>query len=115
MIRFKVGRIDFINTAPVYYGIDTGTIQCPGETVLGPPARLNRMLEAGEIQISAISSVAYATHYPDWLLLPHLSISSRGPVESVLLGFREPVERGAAPIIGLSDKSATAKAKSTPN
>jgi chorismate dehydratase len=110
MISFAIGRIDFINTAPVYYGIDTGRVVCPGRPVEGPPTRLNRLLKENEIQISAVSSVAYAQAYPNWLLLPSLSISARGPVKSVLLCLKAPPCKGAAVKVGLSDKSATAQA-----
>lgn len=113
-MTFKVGRIDFINTAPIYHGLNTGRVVCPGEAVSGPPAKLNRMLAAGKIQISAISSVAYARAYPDWLLLPHLSISARGPVGSVLLSMKQPLENfvkaGRIGRVGLTDKSATSQA-----
>ena len=94
MKNFGVGRIDFINTAPVYYGMDIGRVQCPGREVKGPPSTLNRLLRTGEIQISAISSVAYAQAYPQWLLLPSLSISARGPVQSVLLCLHNPYDAG---------------------
>jgi len=108
---FKVGRIDFINTAPIYYGMDTGQVSCPGETVNASPAALNKMLKTHKIRISAISSVAYAHAYPQWLILPSLSISARGPVQSVLLCMKHPLkEAGPEPVIGLSDKSATSKA-----
>ncbi|MFH1999366.1 MAG: menaquinone biosynthesis protein [Planctomycetota bacterium] len=108
-----VGRIDFINTAPVYLGIDTGHVICPGHTVAAPPSTLNRLLREGKIQISSISSVAYAQAFPDWLILPGLSISANGPVKSVLLCSREPFEgcpMGMHPRVGLSDKSDTSKA-----
>lgn len=109
-MSFNVGRINFINTAPVYYGIDTGRVECPGETVEGSPAALNGLLERGELQVSAISSAAYSRVFPRWLILPRLSISARGPVRSVLLCLREPLQPGRRLDIGLSDKSETAKA-----
>jgi len=106
----SVGRIEFINTAPVYYGIDQGLIQLNAETVYGSPATLNRLLAEKEIQVSAISSIAYARAFPKWLLLPNLSISSRGPVGSVFLCTRKPVEAGNRLTVGMTDKSATSKA-----
>lgn len=106
----RVGRIDFINTAPVYYGIDQGLIRLRAETVYESPAALNRLLAEKEIQISAISSIAYARAYPEWLILPDLSISSRGPVGSVFLCARKPLESGSRLTVGLTDKSATSKA-----
>jgi len=109
-MTFKVGRIDFINTTPVYYGIDKRKVDCPGIEVKGPPATLNRMLQSGEIQISSVSSVAYAQNFPRWLILPDLSISANGPVLSVLLCFRKPIDEYRSVTVGLSDKSDSSKA-----
>lgn len=106
----RVGRIDFINTEPVYYGIDKGLVHLNADTVCGSPAALNRLLAEKKIQISAISSIAYARAYPDWLILPDLSISSRGPVGSVFLCARKSLESGSRLFVGLTDKSATSKA-----
>ena len=110
MTDFRVGRIDFINTAPVYLGIETGRVTCPGRTVLGPPARLNRLLAEGEIQVSAVSSAAYAWNFPNWLLLPELSISARGAVRSVVLRFAREPARGRPYRAALTHKSGTAQA-----
>lgn len=107
---FGVGRIDFVNTAPVYLGIDRGDVACPGRVVAAPPAALNGLLEQGEIQISAVSSVAYARAFPRWLLLPDLSITAHGAIGSVVLARRAGGPGAGRPRIGLSDKSATAQA-----
>ena len=105
-----VGRIDFVNTAPVYHGIDSGQVTCPGRTVAAPPAELNRLLTRGKIDISAVSSAAYAHTFPRWLLLPDLSITARGAIGSVVLARREKQPLVGRPRIGLTDKSATAQA-----
>lgn len=107
---FGVGRIDFVNTAPVYHGIDCGRVTCPGRTVAAPPAVLNRLLERGEIRISAVSSTAYAQAFPRWLLLPDLSITARDSIGSVVLARREARPLAGRPRVGLTDKSATAQA-----
>jgi chorismate dehydratase len=49
------------------------------------------MVAAGELDLSAVSSVEYAKHHQDYLLLPDLGLSSRGAVASVLLLAREPM------------------------
>ena len=84
----KVGRISYINVAPIYYGLDKGLKPAWLKMVTAPPSVLNNMLANGDIDISPISSVAYALHQKDWLLLPDLSIACSGDVMSVILGGR---------------------------
>lgn len=106
---FKVGRIDFINTTPVYAGADEGRIVFPGETVRGSPVELNAMLRNGQLQISSVSSIEFARAWPDLLILPGISISCTGPVRSVLLYSRVPLSEISG-TVGLSNRSATAHA-----
>jgi len=108
-MSFKVGRIDFINTTPVYAGADQGRLVFPGETVRGSPAELNAMLLKGQLQISSISSIEFARAWPDLLILPGISISCTGPVRSVLLHSRVPLSEISG-TVGLSNRSATARA-----
>jgi chorismate dehydratase len=78
------------------------------ELVSETPAALNRMMEKEEIDISPVSSVAYARNYKDWDLLPGLSISSFGKVMSVILASNLPIEELDTRKILLSDESASA-------
>ena len=108
-MQLNAGRIDFINTTPVYAGADAGLVHFPGQVTRGSPAELNALLRAGKLQISSISSVEYAYSWPDLIALPGISISSTGPVRSVLFYSRVPFPevRGT---VGLTKRSATARA-----
>lgn len=89
----KVGRIGYINCAPVYGAIDRGIVALPpgAQLVTGTPAELNDLLVAGELDVSVISAIEYARHGKDLVLLPELAISCDGPVRSVALFTRRPV------------------------
>src|SRR5712691_9995907 len=89
----RIGRIGYINCAPVYGAIDRGVVALPagGELVTGTPAELNDLLVAGELDVSVISAIEYARHSKDLMLLPELAISCDGPVRSVALFSRRPV------------------------
>jgi chorismate dehydratase len=108
----KVGRISYINVAPIYYGLDKGLKPAWLKMVTAPPSVLNNMLANGDIDISPISSVAYALHQKDWLLLPDLSIASSGAcsgdVMSVILVSRHPFDKLNNKRVILIDESATA-------
>jgi chorismate dehydratase len=108
-MQFRAGRIDLINTAPIYFGADTGRVDLPGCAVSGSPAELNLLLRQNQLQISAISSVEFAYSHPDLLILPGISISSTGPVRSVLLYSKCPLAELNGRV-GLSIRSASARA-----
>lgn len=106
----RVGRISYMNVAPVYFGLENGRRPAWMETVSGPPSFLNRSLAEGQLDISPVSSAAYARHPDDWVLLPDLSISCFGEVMSVLLVSRHPFGELNDKTVLLTEESATAAA-----
>jgi len=105
----RIGRIGYINCAPVYGAIDRGIVALPprAELVTGTPAELNDLLVAGELDVSVISAVEYARHAKDLLLLPDLAISCDGPVRSVALFSKQPVGKLDGLTVLLSASSRT--------
>lgn len=88
----RVGRIPYINCYPVYGAIDRAIVPLPATLVDGVPSDLNRLMAAGQLDISVISAVAYARDAARYLLLPDLGITSDGAVRSVLLFSHVPAE-----------------------
>ncbi len=88
----RVGRIPYINCYPVYGAIDSGIVPLAGTVINGVPTALNRMMSAGELDVSVVSTVEYARDSTRYLLLPELGITSDGPVRSVMLFSRRSPE-----------------------
>lgn len=86
----RVGRIRYINCYPVYGAIDRGIVDLGAPVVSGNPSELNRLMAAGQLEVSVISAVEYARESARYLLLPDLAITSDGPVRSVMLFSRVP-------------------------
>lgn len=86
----RLGRIDFVNILPVHLRLAAA----PALFIeaRGVPSALNRQLRQGLLDVSVISSVEYALHADDYLLLPDLGICSDGPVGSVTLFSRQPMD-----------------------
>lgn len=93
MDKVKVGRISYLNVLPIYYPLESGLIVNDFEFVYGPPAQLNKMMSEGLMHIASNSSIEYLRHAEQYLLLPDLAIGSRGPVQSVIMISRKPLER----------------------
>ena len=98
--NIRLGKIAFINNSPIYYALESGIVSAPCHIVEGLPSQLNMLLSNGQLDMGPISSLEYGYHYKDYLLLPHLSISSYGPVGSVILFSKVPIkELGGCPVL----------------
>ncbi len=89
----RVGRIEFVNCFPLYHHF-AAELAARGYTAMvvpGTPARLNAMLAAGDIDVALPSSIAFARAVDRLVLLPHVSISSHGAVDSIQLLLRRPL------------------------
>jgi chorismate dehydratase len=96
----RLGRISYVNMAPVFYRLDAAVDEVPGV-----PTELNARLLAGEIDVAPISSIEYARHAERLRILPRLCVSSEGAVDSIQLVSRLPLERVRS--IAVTPESAT--------
>ncbi|MEJ5328653.1 MAG: menaquinone biosynthesis protein [Desulfobaccales bacterium] len=106
----RLGRIRYINVLPIYFALEMGYLENGLAVVSGTPAELNARLAAGEVDVSAVSSVEYARNFRQYYLVPDLSISTEGDVGSVLLFSRVPFHRLTGREVRLSEASATSAA-----
>ena len=109
-----LGRIDYMNVAPVYYGLDNDLLATPGinqeiKLISGPPSTLNQMMVDGRLDISPVSSAAYARNAREWLILPDLAIACHERVLSVLLVSRYSLEALTGKRILITDESSSAR------
>ncbi len=88
----RMGRIGYLNVLPIYYPLESGRMPHDYEIVSGPPAVLNAMMARGELHISSASCFEYACRPERYFLVEDLSIGSHGPVMSVLLLSRSPIQ-----------------------
>jgi chorismate dehydratase len=96
----RLGRIGYVNMAPVFYRVDAEF-----DEVVGVPTDLNRALLEGECDLAPISSIEYARHAKRLRLLPRLCVSSEGAVDSIQLVSRAPLERVRS--VAVTPESAT--------
>ena len=104
----RLGRMAYINTLPVDWGLvkinfgDLITVR------RGVPTELNRLLSEERLDVSPVASVAAAEHAADWLVLDHLCIGCRGEVGSVILQSECPVTELDGCAVAVTSESATA-------
>ena len=108
--QVRIGRISYMNVAPIYFGLDKQNGSDWYDILSAPPAVLNQKMAVGELDISPVSTAAYAEHQKEWQLLPGLSISCDGPVMSVLLASRYSLKELDGKSVVMSDESASSAA-----
>src|SRR5213594_2538518 len=84
----RLGRISYVNMAPVFYRLDAEV-----EEVQGVPTDLNARLLGGDLDVAPISSIEYARNADRLRLLPRLCVGSEGAVDSIQLVSRKPLEQ----------------------
>ncbi len=110
MSDFRIGRIAYTNVVPVYAGIDAGEVEAPGTIVAANPARLNKAIADGSLDVSPISAAYYLRNRNDLVLLPDLCVGSRREVMSVVLASPQPLGALDGSRIAVTDASASGRA-----
>ena len=96
----RVGRISYVNMAPVFFRLDADVDEAPGV-----PTELNAALLSGEIDLAPISSIEYGRNAERLRILPRLCVSSEGAVDSIQLVSRVPLEHVRS--VAVTPESAT--------
>lgn len=109
-MRLCIGQIDYANCFPIFSALQKNFDCSSYRFVKGAPSILNRKLLSGGIDLCPSSSIAYARSAETLRLIPDLSISSVGPVQSVKLFSCVPLEKLDRSLIGLTVESETSVA-----
>ncbi len=103
----KLGIVNFINTSPIYVPWqEMGPLNGWGVEA-GLPTLLNNHLAQGKLDAGIVSSYAYGLNADRYFILPDLSISATGPVGSVILLSKVPIEELDEKLVLLTPQSAT--------
>jgi chorismate dehydratase len=105
--RLRLGHITFSNCLPVHARLLEHPRPGDPELVPGTPGELNRLLATGEVDVAPCSSIEFARHASEYLVLPDLVIGSRGPVRSIILESTLPCERLEGRTVAMPTASAT--------
>ena len=107
MSGLRLGQVDYINCLPVYYALEEGSLPPGLELIKGPPTTLNRLFLEGNLDVTPISSIEYARHPQECIILPDLSITADGQVSSILFFSYLPLTELEGRRICVTDASAT--------
>jgi chorismate dehydratase len=96
----RLGAVSYLNAEPTVHGLE-GEAGFRVERDL--PARVAERLHAGEVELALVPSIEYA--FGRYAIVPGVAIASRGPVRSVCLFHRVPIERVARVALDSSSRA----------
>lgn len=103
----RVGHINFLNCLPLTYSLLKCGYHKGLSLVMAVPSSLNSAMAGGLLDISPMSSFAFAQMSGKLLMLPNLGIVSDGEVQSIILAARRPIAELDKEKISLTSQSAT--------
>jgi len=86
----RIGAVGYLNARPLTWALDAQTDRWAIRYDL--PAVCSALLDEGDVDLGLVPSIDFLQE-PDYRLVPGVGIGSRGPIASVALFTRVPVER----------------------
>ncbi len=105
--KLKIGKIPYANLFPIFHYLETECDNSNYRFFKGAPSRLNELLSTGEIDISPSSSIEYLRNKDKYIIMPNFSVSSSGPIKSILLFSKYPLDELDEKTIAVSSESDT--------
>jgi chorismate dehydratase len=88
-MKIRIGVVDFVNARPLVHGLDR---ERGVELVRDRPGRLAQALRRGDLDVALVSSIE-CFRSPALQIVPEIGICSEGPVRSVKLFLKKPLEQ----------------------
>jgi chorismate dehydratase len=110
MARLRVSAISFLNTAPLMWDFDHGELRRKYQVDYTLPSACAELLRQGMTDIGIIPVAAY-TSIPDLVVIPNIAIAAKGPVRSIVLVSKVPVEKIRTVAADTSSRSSVALLK----
>ncbi len=92
MRRLRISAISYLNTAPLMWDFDHGEAAKNFEIFYSVPSSCAAALREGTGDIGIIPAIAYNS-IPELVIIPEVAIAARGPVRSILLISKVPLEK----------------------
>lgn len=110
MKKIKVGIVNYLNTAPLVYGLKNSEIIDDIELIPDYPANLAKYLLEGSIDIGLVP-VAVISQLPKWWLVGDYCIGADGPVASVCIFSDVPLEHAKTLLLDYQSRTSVELAK----
>lgn len=110
MRKIKVGIVNYLNTAPLIYGLENSPVKNKIELIPDYPANLARDLKDKKIDLGLVP-VAVIPDLEEWNLVSNYCIGCDGPVASVCIFSEVPIEEVKTVILDYQSRTSVELAK----
>ena len=107
MKSLRISIVQYLNTAPLVRGFTHGPLRGKYELSFTVPSQCAEALSSGAVDIAIIPAIEYQ-RMDGLVVLPNLSIASKGAVRSLLLIARRPIQQVTRIALDQSSRSTQA-------
>ena len=105
MSRIRLGAVEYLNARPLVYGLDRHAQRF--DVRFDIPARCAELLHGGHVDFGLVPAIEYLRG-ESYVGVPGVAIGSDGPVASVALFSRQPVDRVRTVALDASSRTSVA-------
>jgi chorismate dehydratase len=110
MRKLRIAAISFLNTAPLMWDFEHTGLGREFEILSTVPSECAEMLRTGAADIGIVPVIAYHS-IPGLHIIPNIAIAAHGPVRSILLVSRMPLEKIRTVAVDTSSRTSVALAR----
>jgi chorismate dehydratase len=107
MKKLRVSIVDFLNTAPLVWGLTDGPLTGRYDLSFTVPSLCAEALRNGDADLAIIPAIEYQ-RIPNVVLLPDMAVAAKGEVRSILLLAKKPVQLAKRVALDTSSRSSVA-------
>jgi len=103
-MRVRLSAVGYLNSRPLVHGLEEDAARF--DVSFDVPARCADRLHAGEVDVGLIPSIEYLRG--EYVVMPGVAVASHGPVASVVLFTRAPLDRVRRVAVDTSSRTSAA-------
>ncbi len=107
MAKLRISIVEYLNTAPLVWGFTDGPLKGKYELEFTVPSQCAESLRRGTADVAIIPAVEYQ-RMDHVVVLPGMSVAAKGPVRSILVIAKKPIEMAKRIALDTSSRSSQA-------
>lgn len=107
MGKLRISIVEYLNTAPLVWGFTDGPLRGKYELNFAVPSQCAEALRRGDADVGIIPAVEYQ-RIEDVVVLPGMAVAAKGPVQSILVIAKKPIELAKRVALDTASRSSQA-------
>jgi chorismate dehydratase len=105
--KLRISVVEYLNTAPLVWGFTDGPLRDRYALSFAVPAQCAEALRRGDADVGIIPAIEYQ-RMEGVVMLPGMSVAAKGPVRSILVVAKRPIERARRIALDTSSRTSAA-------